>query len=65
MIVIIVAAEGALWGAGHLQARRWCLCLHVLFADGLVQGCGNSSVIAMELPQPCTKLDTCVWNTAL
>ena len=27
--------------------------------DGLMQGCGNSSVLAMELPQSCTKPSVC------
>ena len=33
----------------------------VLYIDGLVQDCSNSSALAMELLQSCTKPSICAW----
>ena len=32
------------------------------YIDGLAQGCGNSSALAVELPQSCTK--SSIWTTS-
>ena len=36
--------------------------LYLVYIDGLVQDCGNSSALAMELLQSCTKLT--IWGIA-
>ena len=57
----------------HVSAleRDWCLCPlpHILhtaryteYFDGLVQDCSNSSAVAMELLQSCTKPSICSFR---
>ena len=41
--------------AGGVMVELSCQCV-----DGLVQDCGNSSALALELPQSCTKPPICV-----
>ena len=47
-------------GNNELNRFTWII-LHHMYIHGLEQDCGNSSALAMELPQSCTK-STWPWG---